>query len=94
VATFHLLSPGAIQWLGNTTQLYILWILYLLVAGALAVATRDRNGPGAVAPLIAVAISFAAAALIGRQLAHYIAAGIAAPAMALAVMAPLKRPPA
>jgi hypothetical protein len=94
VATFHLLSPGAIQWLGNTTQLYILWILYLLVAGALAVATRDRNGLAPVAPLIVVAISFAAAALIGRQLAHYIAAGIAALAMALAVMAPLRRPPA
>ncbi len=86
-ATFHFLSPGAIQWLGNTVQLYVLWTLYLMIAGALAIVTGNGTGLKPMVPLFVIAVTFAATALIGWQLMHYAAAGVAALTMALTVLA-------
>lgn len=86
VATFHLLAPGAIRWLGNTAQLYALWALYLVTAGLLTVATKDRRGLSVLAAPVVVAVTFVAAAVIGDQLPYYVASGIVALAIALPLL--------
>jgi hypothetical protein len=91
-ATYHLLSPGAIQWLGNTAQLYVLWSLYLLIAGALAAVTPEQGALRPLVPLIVVAVCLAVAAAVGHQMAHYVAATVGLLAMAFQLMAPAVSP--